>query len=164
MPGGTSDYTITADGCFTAPLELTYPFKRTVGTTLSRFFVSLREGRIEGTRGSDGRVYVPPAEFDPLTGEPCTEWVTVAEEGTVTAWAWQGETAEGQPLDRPFAWALVRLDGADVEMLHAVDAGSIEAITTGARVRVRWAPEREGAITDIACFELIGSTDDGGMA
>ncbi len=155
MSGGTTDYTITADGCFTAPLELYYPYSRTVGTTLSRFLTSLRQGRIEGTRGSDGRVYVPPAEFDPVTGEACSEWVEVGQEGTVTTWAWQFEPQEGQPLDRPFAWALVRLDGADVEMLHAVDAGSIERISTGARVRVRWADAREGAITDIACFDLV---------
>lgn len=155
MSGGTTDYTITADGCFTAPLELFYPYSRTVGTTLSRFLTSLRQGRIEGTRGSDGRVYVPPAEFDPVTGEACSEWVEVGQEGTVTSWAWQFEPQESQPLDRPFAWALVRLDGADVEMLHAVDAGSIERMSTGARVRVRWADEREGAITDIACFDLV---------
>ena len=39
-------------------------------------------------------------------------------------------------------------------MLHVVDAGSPDAIETGTRVRVRWADEREGAITDIACFDL----------
>ena len=155
MSGGTTNYTITAEGCFTAPLELSYPYSRTVGTTLSRFFTSLRDGRIEGTRGGDGRVYVPPAEFDPVTGAACTEWVEVGTEGTVTTWAWQEHPQEDQPLDRPFAWALVRLDGADVELLHAVDAGSIDRIATGSRVRVRWADERQGAITDIACFELV---------
>jgi uncharacterized OB-fold protein len=155
VSGGTTEYHITPDGCFTAPLELSYPYSRTVGTVLSRFFLGLRDGRLEGTRGSDGRVYVPPAEFDPVTGEPCTEWVEVAQEGTVTSWAWQGQPQEGQPLDRPFAWALVRLDGADVELLHAVDVPSPDAIATGARVRVRWADERQGSITDIACFELV---------
>lgn len=155
MSGGTTEYRITSDGCFTAPLELFYPYSRTVGTVLARFLLGLRDGRLEGTRGSDGRVYVPPAEFDPVTGEPCTEWVEVGQEGTVTTWAWQSQPQEGQPLDRPFAWALVRLDGADVELLHAVDVPSPEAISTGARVRVRWADERQGSITDIACFELV---------
>ena len=40
-------------------------------------------------------------------------------------------------------------------MLHAVDAGSPDAMRTGMRVQVRWADEREGAITDIACFEPV---------
>ena len=140
---------------FVAPLEVAYPYKRTVGTTLSRFFNSMIEGRLEGTRGSDGKVYCPPAEFDPITGAPLTEWVSVAETGTVTAWAWQAAPQPDQPLAHPFAWALVLLDGTDVPMLHAVDAGSIEHIRTGARVKVRWAEQRSGGITDIACFDLL---------
>ncbi len=157
MSGAPVSYQRTADGCFTAPLELTYPYSRTVGDTLARFFTSLKAGRIEGTRGSDGRVYVPPAEFDPITGEQCLEWVSVGQEGTVTSWSWQSEPQPDQPLSRPFAWALIRLDGADVEMLHAVDAGSMSSISTGSRVKVRWAIEPLGGITDIACFDLIGA-------
>jgi len=78
MAEGTSEYHRTDDGCFTAPLTVSYPYARTVGDTLARFFTTLRSGVIEGTRGSDGRVYVPPAEFDPNSGEVLTEWVTVA--------------------------------------------------------------------------------------
>jgi uncharacterized OB-fold protein len=63
------------------------------------------------------------------------------------------EPIEGQPLTHPFAWALVKLDGADTSILHAVDAGSPDAMSTGMRVRVRWADERTGRIQDIACFE-----------
>lgn len=47
----------------------------------------------------------------------------------------------------------MRLDGADTAMLHALDVPGPEAVHTGMRVRVRWAAERTGAITDIACFE-----------
>lgn len=144
------------DGSFTAPLVLEYPYNRTVGTTLSRFFTSLRDGRIEGTRDDQGRVHVPPIEFDPVSGRPCDEWVEVQSTGTVTTWSWQPSPKPGNPLDRPFAWALVLLDGADAPMLHAVDAPNPESMHTGARVRVRWADERTGAITDIACFELEG--------
>ena len=135
---------------------MAYPYSRTVGIALSRFFTSLKDGRLEGTRGSDGRVYFPPAEYDPLTGETLTEWVTLPETGRVVTWAWQATPSVGQPLDRPFAWALIALDGADVPLLHAVDAGSIDAMSTGARVKVRWASERAGGINDIACFDLIG--------
>ena len=47
------------------------------------------------------------------------------------------------------------MDGADTGLLHAVDAGSADAMRTGMAVRVRWRDEREGAITDIACFEPV---------
>ena len=135
-----------------APLKLSFDYTRSVGPILGQFFTALRERRIVGIRGSDGRVYVPPAEYDPVTYDPLTEVVPVASVGTVVSWTWQPDPLEGQPLDRPFAWALIKLDGADTALLHAVDADSADAITTGARVHVHWADETTGAITDIAHF------------
>ncbi len=158
MSGGTSEYSIADDGSFTAPLELFYPYKRTVGPTLSRFLTSLRDQRIEGTRGSDGRVHVPPAEFDPVTGTELTEWADVASTGTIVTWSWQPSPVEGNTLQHPFAWALISLDGADTHLLHAVDAGSADAIKTGMRVSARWATEPVGSISDIVCFDLISGS------
>jgi uncharacterized protein len=142
-----------------APLTLSFDYTRSVGPTLSKFFTALRERRILGVRGSDGRVHVPPAEYDPVTYEPLGEMVPVSAVGTVVSWTWQAEPLEGQPLDRPFAWALIKLDGADIPLLHAVDAGEPEAIHTGARVHVHWADEPVGAITDIAYFGLGGEAE-----
>ena len=137
-----------------APLRLSFDYTRSVGPLLSQFFTALRGRRIVGVRGSDGRVHVPPAEYDPVTYERLTEIVPVASVGTVVSWTWQSEPLEGQPLDRPFAWALIKLDGADTPLLHAVDADSSDAISTGARVHAHWVDEPVGAITDIAYFAL----------
>ncbi len=139
-----------------APLTFAFDYTRSVGNTLSKFFTALRERRVLGVRGSDGRVHVPPAEYDPVTYEPLTEMVPVSSVGTVVSWTWQPEPLEGQPLDRPFAWALIKLDGADTPLMHAVDTGPAgpSGISTGARVHVHWADEPVGAITDIAYFAL----------
>jgi uncharacterized OB-fold protein len=137
-----------------APLKLSFDYTRSVGPLLSQFFTALRERRILGVRGSDGRVHVPPAEYDPVTYEQLTEIVPVSSVGTVLSWTWQSTPLEGQPLDRPFAWALIKLDGADTPLLHAVDAGSSDAVSTGARVHAHWIEEPVGAITDIAYFTL----------
>ncbi|HEY2500674.1 MAG TPA: OB-fold domain-containing protein [Mycobacterium sp.] len=142
-----------------APLTLSFDYTRSVGPTLSKFFTALRERRVLGVRGSDGRVHVPPAEYDPVTYEPLGEMVPVSAVGTVVSWTWQAEPLEGQPLDRPFAWALIKLDGADTPLIHAVDAGEPEGIRTGARVHVHWADEPVGAITDIAYFALGGEAE-----
>jgi hypothetical protein len=85
-----------------------------------------------------------------------TEIVPVASVGTVLSWTWQPQPLEGQPLDRPFAWALIKLDGADIPLLHAVDVGAAgsDSISTGARVHAHWVDEPAGAITDIAYFAL----------
>jgi uncharacterized protein len=148
-------YEIDEAGVFHAPLLLSYPYSRTVGSHIGRFLTGLRDGRIEGMRLADGRVLVPPPEVDPRTGETSDDWVEVAPEGEVQAWSWVSQPLEGQPLSEPFAYALVRLDGTDSGFLHAVDAGSPDNITVGTRVRVRWADERVGSITDIACFEVL---------
>jgi len=91
----------------------------------------------------------------------------VASVGTVLSWSWQAEPLEGQPLDRPFAFALIKLDGADTAMLHAVAVDSPAGIKTGDRVHVHWVDEPVGAITDIAYFvpgeqpeSLSETTDD----
>jgi uncharacterized protein len=147
-----------------APLRLSFDYTRSVGPLLSQFFTALRERRIVGVRGSDGRVHVPPAEFDPVTYERLTEIVPVASVGTVVSWTWQPAPLEGQPLDRPFAWALVKLDGADTPLLHAVDAGSSAEISTGARVHAHWVDEPVGAITDIAYFSLGDEAEPEGEA
>jgi uncharacterized OB-fold protein len=136
------------DPPLSAPLTLSFDYTRSVGPTLSAFFTALRERRIVGIRGSDGRVHVPVVEYDPVTCAPLTEIVPVSSAGTVLSWSRQAEPLEGQPLDRPFTWALILLDGADTALLHAVDG----QVGTGDRVHAHWVDEPMGAITDIAHF------------
>lgn len=143
----------TSDEVLSAPNILEYPYTRSVGPVISRFLTDLREGRIEGIRTIDGRVLVPPVEYDPLTGEALGDFVPVGDSGEVTTWAWVTSPRPKHLLDHPFAWALIRLDGADTALLHMVDAGDEARMATGMRVRVRWRAERKGHITDIACFE-----------
>ena len=137
---------------------LEYTYKRSVGPVLGRFFTGLRDGRFEGVKTQAGRVLCPPLEHDPETGEATTDdWVEVGPGGTVTTWAWIAEPRDQHPLDRPFAFALVQLDGADTGLLHAVDAGAEGRMRTGMRVRARFAAERAGRIEDVACFEPEGA-------
>ncbi|HTZ94361.1 MAG TPA: OB-fold domain-containing protein [Streptosporangiaceae bacterium] len=136
-----------------APLTISFDYTRSLGPVLSQFMTALAQRTILGSRSADGRVHVPPAEYDPVTFLPPAGLVPVGPAGTVLTWSWQPEPREGQPLDRPFAWALIRLDGADTGMLHAVDAGSPGQMSTGMRVQPRWAASPAGHITDIECFE-----------
>lgn len=137
----------------TRSFDLSYTYTRSTGPLIGQFLTALRERRILGVRASDGRVIVPPAEYDPVTAAALDELVPVADQGTVRTWCWVREPLLHHLLQRPFAFALVLLDGADVPMLHLVDAGDEAVMKTGMRVRARWADERRGMITDIACFE-----------
>jgi hypothetical protein len=137
----------------TAPHVLEYTYTRSVGPVVGRFFGGLEERKLFGIRTKNGRVLVPPVEYDPETGEELSDFVEVGQSGVVTTWSWAPEPRPQQPLDRPFAWALIRLDGADTAMLHAVDAGDESRMATGMRVRVRWRDECVGELQDIVCFE-----------
>jgi uncharacterized protein len=145
-----------------APVTVAFDYTRSTGPVVGRFLTGLRDGVVVGGRTSAGEVVVPPLEYDPDTHEQTTDFVEVAPVGTVTSWTWVPEPVAEQPFDRPFAFALVTLDGATRPFLHALDVTSPDQVSTGMRVQVRWAEERTGSITDIACFEPL--SDEGPVA
>jgi hypothetical protein len=135
-------------------IDLEFPYTRSVGPIVGAFLDGLEEQRLLASRAG-GKVLSPPLEHDPATGQGAEpELVEVGPEGEITAWTWVGEPYPTHPLDRPFAFALIKLDGADTAMVHMVD-GPESAMHTGVRVRPRWRAERTGYITDIECFEVI---------
>ena len=139
--------------------ELGYTYTRSTGPVVGRFLAGLRDRKILGIKASDGRVVVPPMEYDPETAEELSEFVDVAHEGEIVSWCWVSQPSEAHPHDRPFAWIMVRLVGADVAMIHWLAAKTEGDIRTGAKVRAVWAEETVGYITDIRCFELVDSDD-----
>jgi uncharacterized OB-fold protein len=132
---------------------LEFPYRRSLGPVAGAFFTGLRDGRLLATRTRDGRVLSPPLEYDPESGEPVADGlVEVGPAGEVTAWAWVSHPGPRHPLSRPFAFALIRPDGASTALVHVVDAGDAANMHTGMRVVPRWKAEREGRITDIEAF------------
>jgi uncharacterized protein len=131
-----------------------FPYTRSVGPIIGAFLDGLQQGKILGSRAA-GRTLVPALEWDPNTGAPAEpDLVEVGPEGEITSWTWVAEPLATHPLDTPFAFALIKMDGADTSMVHVVDAPR-DDVRTGARVRPRWRDEREGHIRDIEAFEVI---------
>ena len=133
--------------------SIVFPYKRSLGPVIGAFMTGLTEQRILGIR-SGARVIVPPLEWDPQTGAELDAdgMVEVGPAGTVESWTWVPVPTEQHPLDRPFAFAYIRLDGASTPMLHAVDSGTRDALAVGARVAPRWRGTRIGHIGDIVAF------------
>ena len=144
----------------TAPYVLEYTYRRSVGPVVGAFLTTLRDqGRILGARTASGRVICPPTAYDPDTGEDIVDMVPVGPGGVVTTWSWVAEPRQGQPSDRPFAYALIKLDGADTAMLHAVEVSDPSEMATGMRVTAKLRPERSGTILDIEGF-VPGDVDE----
>ena len=135
---------------------LEFNYTRSLGPTLAAFFEGLAQKKIVGAKTTGGRVIVPPTPHDPDTGEDVAGLVDLPDTGVVTTWAWVGKPRPRHPLQTPFAWALIRIDGADTAMLHAVDAGDESKMSSGMQVKARWAPEATGSILDLQCFEPAG--------
>lgn len=138
----------------TATYVLEYTYKRSLGPVLSKFVTGLEDGVILGSRASDGRILVPPQEYDPVTSDTLTETVAVAKRGVVTSWTWEPNPRSEHPCEKPFAWALIKLDGADTAFMHAVNVRSHKSMKTGMRVKARFRPEAERGhgVRDIECF------------
>jgi uncharacterized OB-fold protein len=133
-------------------MVITFPYRRSLGPVIGAFLSGLADQRLLGIRSGD-RVLCPPLEWDPDTGaELGRDLVEVGPAGTVESWTWVTRPTEQHPLGHPFAFALIRLDGADTALVHVVDAGSMDAMSTGMRVAPRWRAERQGRITDIEAF------------
>jgi uncharacterized OB-fold protein len=143
---------------------LEYPggYTRSVGPVIGRFLTALRDGRIVGVRVADGRVLVPPTEYDPVTSDPVgDDWVDVGPGGIVQSWTWVANPRpDKHPLDRPFAFALIRPDGADTAILHAVDAGGPDVMSVGMRVGPRWRAERVGNVRDIEAWVPLADGEE----
>jgi uncharacterized OB-fold protein len=140
------------------PFNLQFPFTRTLGSTLSTFFSALAEGQLIGVKVG-GRVIAPPLEYDPDTGADAgSDWVKVGPKGTVSTWTWVSQPTNLHPLQEPFAFAFITLDGADTPMIHAVQC-SEDQLQSGLRVEAQFKPagEANGRIDDIVAF--VPATD-----
>ncbi len=135
-----------------------FPYKHSCGDTIGRFLAGLRDAKaIWGQRASGLGVVVPPHGYSEADGSEAGEWVAVGTAGSVTAAAVvHHPIADLHPADRPFAFVLVQLDGADTALAHVVRDRPGE-VRVGSRVEAVWKPdgERTGSILDIAGFRLI---------
>jgi uncharacterized OB-fold protein len=140
------------------PAEVTmeFPYKHSTGETIGRFLAGLKEQqKIWGQRVEGQGIVVPPLGYSELDASAGCAWVEVKPTGTVTAVAGVRTPLDHlHPSDAPFAFVLVRLDGADTALAHIVTDGH-ERVAVGSRVEVVWAEERTGTIRDIARFRLL---------
>lgn len=136
-----------------------FPYKHSTGETIGRFLAGLKEQKkIWGQRVSGQGVVVPPLGYSETDGSEGGEWVEVQPTGMVTAVARVFQPIDHlHPSNRPFAFVLVQLDGADTALAHIV-RNDLDKLVVGSRVEAVWVPDdqRVGSVRDIDCFRVIG--------
>lgn len=139
--------------------DITVPYRWTTGRVTGRFMTELRDAaKLFGIRcGRCERTYLPPTSTCPRCYGRLHDWVELGSEGELVSWTVVHKPWLWQPTEPPYALGLIRVDGADTELLHLVEPADDERLHSGARVRARFKSERKGEITDIECFEVIES-------
>jgi uncharacterized OB-fold protein len=146
-----------------APLHqdtvMEFPYRHSTGETIGRFLAGLKEQKkIWGQRAARQGVVVPPLGYSEVDGSAAVEWVEVANTGVITACAVvHRPITKLHPFAEPFAFVLVRLDGADTALAHVVK-DDLGRLRVGARVEAVWRDdgERVGSLRDIEHFRVIG--------
>ena len=138
-----------------ANFDLGFTYTRTTGPVIGHFLTQLQKCKLVGIKGANNKVIFPPAEYDPTTGESLSEFIEVSEIGIVMTWVWVKKPLNKHPLKEPFAWALIRLGGADTNFLHVVKAKTEESMKTNMKVKACWALPPRGTIADIKYFEPL---------
>lgn len=128
---------------FEERIEIDY--YRSTAPSVRAFLTSLRDDAeiVGSTCDGCGHVEVPPRDACPACGADVDTFEPVSSEGELISWTDDGEDAFG----------VVRLDGTDAGFVHALLDDDAEV---GARVQAVFADDREGHLTDIEGFEVIG--------
>ncbi len=107
-------------------------------TRLSRFFASLREGRLTTTKcRRDGGLLWPPRTVCPKCHTADLEWVDLPSAGRLYAFsAVLGGAPLGMEDDVPFAVGLVDLDGVALRLFGRIDGRPWNELSVGDPVTV----------------------------
>jgi uncharacterized protein len=130
------------------PGRIALPYTLTAGRSAGLFLAELANRRIVGSRCPGcQKVLVPAQDFCAPCGTELHEYVQLPETGAITGFT---QTPNG-------TLALIRLDGADVDLVHRILDASLDDLALGDRVVARWADDPPGGMLDLAGFVLAGA-------
>jgi uncharacterized OB-fold protein len=129
-------------------------YEYSVGKTGTRFFTELKENRkILGTRcPSCDLVYFPPRSICGTCLSKLNEWKELGHKGTLITYTVVRYPSAAHSADPPFAYGIVKLDGADTCISHLLGDLDLENIRIGMRVEAVFEQNRNGNMLDIKYF------------
>lgn len=143
------------------PGELSVSFRYTPGVGNTAFFEALRDrGVFLGSRCDGcGVTYVPARIFCERCLAELDPSAECGPEGELISWTIARVDVDGDALDTPVTYGLVKLDGADTAFLHRlIDLEADPEI--GMRLRAVLARERTGSIFDVEGFAPASRSPD----
>ena len=134
------------------------PYSWQAGETASFFLTELRDKKIIWGKAcrSCKKVLVPPRKSCPFCFVDTGDWIRLSGTGTVETFTIVKRDTLIQPVKAPFAYAVIRLDGADTGFVHLLGEVAPEKIQEGMTVAAVFAEQRQGSLLDIAYFKPTG--------
>ncbi len=134
-----------------------WKYTRYAGRTGSRFLIELRDNKkIMGTKCPVcGKVYVPARSLCYVCFKPMDQWVEVSTEGTLMSYTLVYQSEPSYPVKTPFAYGIIKLDGADTGFAHIIGEVNPTNLKIGMRVKAVFKDKRVGSILDISHFKPV---------
>jgi hypothetical protein len=131
------------------------PYNWQAGETASRFLLTLKnERKFVGKKCPKcAKVLVPPRKSCPTCFVETGDWEDVSDQGVVETFTIVRRDTGILPMKPPFAYAVIRLDGADTGLVHLLGEVQPEAVRAGMRVKAVFAEERTGKMLDVKYFK-----------
>ena len=133
------------------------PFYYAAGRVGSRFLIELRDNKkFMGLKcPTCNKVYVPPRSTCKECFGQLDQWVEVSDKGTLLTYTVAHQPYSAQPVETPFAYGIVQLDGADTGFVHLLGEVDFDQLKIGMKVQAVFKEEREGHILDIKYFKPL---------
>ena len=136
--------------------RINVPYKHSAGSAAGKFFNALGDKKILGIRCPDcAVVYEPPHSICPKCIAHLDDWVELGGKGTLISHTVVRYSTAVQPQDAPFAVGMIKLDGADTELVHILGEVDLDNIKDGMEVTPVFKDKPEGNILDIKYFKPL---------
>ncbi|MCP4568935.1 MAG: Zn-ribbon domain-containing OB-fold protein [FCB group bacterium] len=134
------------------------PYSWQAGETASFFLTQLRDKKIIWGKACPEcrKVLVPPRKSCPFCFVDTEKWIQLSSRGIIETFTIVKRDTPVQPLKAPFAYAVIRLDGADTGFVHLLGGVDLEKIQEGMAVEAVFSEDRKGSLLDIAYFKPTG--------
>ncbi len=132
-------------------------FLVTVGNTGHQFMLELKDNKtITGIKCPGcKKVYVPPRSHCPTCFVKMTEWVKLSGKGTLDTYTVVRYKEQYMPKEPPYAYGVIKLDGADTGIVHMIGGVDLNKIKVGMKMEPVFKEQREGSILDIEYFKPV---------
>ena len=142
---------------YVAEGRLAMPYRYFAGPVATRFFAEIRDHqRIMGLKCCGcGTVYIPVESICGRCFKKAEEWVEVGKQGVLQSYAVTHYQLPVHPTPMPVMYGLIRLDGADTDLLHLLGEVEPQTLRIGMRVEALFREKRVGNILDIQYFRPV---------